>query len=62
MQELPEYDTETRSEQRVLEKMVQTDFFNTGLPQILNVQKMQYPQNIIKQRAIKRGMPICINL
>ena len=58
LQELPEYDTKTRSEQSVLEKTVQTDLFNTGLPQILNVQKMQYPQNTIKQSAIKRGMPV----
>lgn len=49
---------ETQSEQRVLEKMVQTDLSNTGLPQILNVQKMQYPQNTKKQSAIKRGMPV----
>ena len=38
--------------------MVQTDLSNTGLPQILNVQKMQYPQNTKKQSAIKRGMPV----
>ena len=38
--------------------MVQTDLSNTGLPQILNVQKMQYPQNTKKQSAIKQGMPV----
>ena len=62
--ELPECDTETRSEQMLLEKMELIDLLEAGLPQTFNLYKVQYLRSTIKQdmpviKSKKNVSPLC---